>query len=539
MRVRFKKLALALVSVGLVTGLAGCGGGGGRSGPATTNPIAQSTSTASDVTIEFVDAITGLPVKDLLTVTFSGASFTADEVREPKVGNDGKYLLMPASVQTRDGLIAALAFFDGNNDSFKVEASSADWLLSGTVITPGANNSIKATIKLMKAGTVVAADNSYAVSAAGTSANASGTVASTASASVNDPNVGAASIELPAGTIAKGAAAGALTVSVVRAANSSDPLLLSSNSGGRTFSVGNREGVARFTITDSTSKAITDFENQELTLSIDLPAGSKLPGTNTALVGGETNYPIWYYDETSKQWAEHKDASNNPIYGTVSRSGTGFKVSFKSNHLSLWSLNATYDANTTCVLSTVNLLGRPAGDATPLSLRFQGSSFDQTIGPVTDNSLSLLYAPKQNLTVTVTSPSGVTPAPTSVDFSNCPSTAVNLTLSGLVAPTPATLTVTVTESCSNAVDYSRPSPTNVHYEYKLPTGLFTTVGGFTGDDGIIDMSNIPSGTTGTLKIWNQYKTPSAGYIEYSNYVVNAPTTSKSEDFPVLNCITGS
>ena len=523
MKLRTNQLAWALAGIGLVTGLAGCGGGSG-SGTVTSTPKAQATAGIPIFNIEFVDASNGKLITDPLTVSFSGASVADGEVRQIKKDANGNYLPIEASFTTSNGVVAALAFFNGSNDSFKISASGSNWLASSVEIVPSTGS--KVTIRMMNK---VAPDSSY------TASTASGTTAADLTAATTTlAGSGSATLTLPAGITATGAATNALTLSVVRYADGTDPLQLGNGLQGGTFSLGDRQGLARFTVTDSAGKVITDFANKTLTLSIELPAGAKFPNTNTALVGGETNYPIWYFNETSKQWVTH---SSN---GTVTKNpDNSFKVTFTSTHLSLWSLNEVFDPASSCVLSTLNLTGRPAGNATPLTLNITGTGFNKTISPVTDSSLTLLYAPKGPINVSVTSPAGVSLTSGSVDLSSCPLAPVSLNLTGLTPPTPATLTVTVTESCSNSTSFSRASPTSVYFEYQLPSGLFTTLGGWTGDDGIIDLPNIPSGTTGTLKIWNQYKTPSAGYVEYSGFAVSAPTTLKTQDFPVLNCGTGA
>ena len=529
MRVKFNKLALALTAAGLVTVLAGCGGGGSPSGAVLPNtPVV----TQSDKTfqIEFVDAVTGQVIRDSLAVTFSGASLAKLRLASDQ-NRDGNFDALPATVTTTDGVLPLIALSFGQTDSFKVSASGSNWLVASAEVAPGSSTSI--TVRLMKSTT--STTDYVAAAEIGNASN--GQVAAV------DVTVNTASINIPDATTARRAdgtlvAAGALTVAVVKFALGTDPLPLTSTMQGGSFSLGDKVGVTRFSITDSTGAEISKFSTP-VTLGINLPAGSTFPGTATPLAGGETNYPISYYDEALKQWVPHTSK------GTVSKNpDDSFTVTFESNHLSLWTLNPSYNPATSCIVSTLNLTGRPAGDTTPLTLRIQGGSFDKTIGPFTDSSLSLLYAPLGPVNVTITSPTGVTTSPSSVDL--CSPTTNSVALSGLVPPTPATLTVNVTATCSNDLSVSRVLPTSVYYQYQLPTGLFTTLGGWTGDDGSIAIGSVPLNTSGELKIWNPYRSGGAGY-DYpldpagsGSYTINQVAKTLNYDIPVTcQIVTGS
>lgn len=529
MRVQFNKLALALTAAGLVTVLAGCGGGGSPSGAVLpiTPVVTQSDKTFQ---IEFIDAVTGQVIRDSLSVTFSGASLAKLRLASDQ-NRDGSFDALPATITTTDGVLPLIALSFGQTDSFKVSASGSSWLVASAEVAPGSSTTI--TVRLMKS-----TDSTANYVAAAEIGNATG-----GKIAAIDVTVNTASINIPNATTASRAddspvAAGGLTVSVVKFALGTDPLPLTSKMQGGSFSLGDKVGVTRFSITDSTGAEISKFSTP-VTLGINLPAGSTFPGNSTALVGGETNYPISYYDETQKNWVPHSSD------GTVSKNLDGsFTVTFQSDHLSLWTLNPSYNPANSCIFSTLNLTGRPTGDATPLTLRIQGASFDKTIGPFTDSSLSLLYAPLGPVNVTVTSPAGVTTSPSSVNL--CSPTTNSIALSGLVPPTPATLTVNVTETCSNDPAVSRVLPTSVYYQYKLPTGLFTTLGGWTGDDGSLTIGSVPLNTSGELKIWNPYLSTGAAYVYpqdpegSGSYTIDQVNKTLNYDIPVTcQIVTGS
>jgi hypothetical protein len=544
MRVEFNKLALALTAAGLITGLAGCGGGGSGSG-AVLPPPPVLNQTDRTFQIEFVDAITGqVIIQDSLSVTFSGTSLAKLRLAVDK-NNDGQYDALPVTATTTDGVLPVMALsFDQANDSFKVSASGSNWLVAGAEIVPGSNDTV--TVRLSKATNSTADYVAAAQTAQAASGQVTGTITVATSSAQSQEN---AQIQILSNTTAQRAdgttsvATGPLTVSVVRFAVSTVPLPLDTKAQGGSFSLGDPVGVVRFNIADSTGAAITQF-SQPIKLSINLAAGAEFPGTTQPLTGGETNYPVSYFDETAKQWVRHTSD------GTVTKNPDGsFTITFESDHLSLWTLNPPYNPVDSCIFSTVNLTGRPVGDATPLMLSLTGStpgsSFSKTIGPVADNSLTLLYAPLEPVNITVTSPAGVTVSPTPANLCSL-TQPVPILISGLAPQTPATLTVNVTETCSNDAAVSRVLPTSVYYQYKLPSGLYTTLGGWTGDDGSIAMDSVPLNTRGELKIWNPYLSTGAGYVYPENpassgsYTIDEVAKTLNYNIPVTcQIVTGS
>lgn len=556
MRAQFNKLALALTAAGLVTVLAGCGGGSGSSSASVLPPPAPSAAGATSYQIRFVDAVTGdpVPLTNALTVGFGGASITDLEVRQSSKDSNGQYptITTSTSIPSKGEPITVLAFFNGTDDGFKVSVKGAGWLDASAEIVPKISTETQTvTVRLSKA----AVSTSDYVAAAKTAQASNGQVTTTVTVATSTAqSETAAQIQIPSNTTATRAdgttsvATGALTVSVVRSIVSTNSVPLETNARGESFSLGDPIGVARFSVTDSAGAAVTQF-SPPIKLSINLAAGAQFPGTTKALTGGETNYPVSYFDEITKQWVPHDKL------GTVTKNANGtFTVTFESNHLSLWTLNPSYNPANSCIFSTLNLTGRPTGDATPLTLTLTGSTpgstFSKTIGPVADNSLSLLYAPLEPVNIAVTSPAGVAIGPNPVNLCEItpPNTTAihSLNLSGLTPPTPATLTVNVTETCSNDSTVSRVLPTSVYYQYKLSSGLYTSLGGWTGDDGSITIGSVPLNTSGELKIWNPYLSTGAGYVYpqdpagSGSYTINEEVKTLSYDIPVTcQIVTGS
>lgn len=503
MQFNLNKVALALAAAGLVSGLAGCGGGGGGGNPKPEGKIFQ---------IQFVDAADNRQINDELTVNFSGVSRADVRTVADIAPQDGQYDAIKDTVKVSTGAIpvAALSFNNTGTDRFTVSASGSDWVASSVEVSPTSPGLI--TVKLLKnigtAGYKVATDP--------------GNISErTLTATATTTSGQSASIELPKGITAVGASSNELNVTVV-----SFPHDKSYDNLNGTFALDTTSEVVRYIVTDSNGKVIKKFTGDKVKLSINLPAGSNFPGTSTLLQGTETNYPIWYYDEAKQEWVPHSET------GTVTKNLDGtFTVTFYSDHLSDWRLNPSYSSATTCITSSMSLTGRPAGDMTPLYIRFvgsgAGSTFDKTIGPEYESTLKLQYPPRETVNIYIsasTTPNDSNKLGSKTGVNLCTDTKpITVALSGMVAPTTTSLTVQTRQFCTNSTSVINPLSTPVSYQYKLASGFYTTLSGVTDVNGNLTWNNIPLNTIGQLAIWNPYRSPAAGYVYPTNYPTNAPT----------------
>jgi hypothetical protein len=506
MQLNMNKVALALAAAGLVSGLAGCGGGGGGGTlGGFDNPQVQK-SNATGVTLAFVDANdTSKYITEQVSFTLTVTSQTPSMLTtQPDADGKGTVLKSGTQQSTSSGLFELNADFSSGG-SFTVTPDSSTWISYPPTVTKEGT----VVIKLLKKDS---AGNSTYVTA-----SASKTLTAEIPAS---SGLGAAKI-----TIAQDPALGDLSIAVVKFADSKVAQLNALNQG--SFLLSDQAPMARFVVTDSTGKVIKDFPNG-VTLQMQL--------ADQSLAEGDYSGVIRSYDEeagwTTKNVVNGK--SDPYVAGDRDRidnakiiSVNGVKVlEFTAYHLSIWSL--AYTAAGYCTSSSLTLTGRPSGNSDGIDFRMvdnatQGTVFNKTRTGVTDNTLSLFFVPNFPVNVIATK-TGTNPPQevgrlTNVSFCIPPtppsttpvSQPQTMQLQNLVAPTPATLRVNVIEACSDDINVTRPGPTTVQF---TPAGSTLPAGGWTGDDGSIDITKVFNpfnlevpltlGTVGTLRIWNRF-----------------------------------
>lgn len=562
MEFRFNQTLKMLAVAGVIGSLAACGGGGGGS-PVITPP-AEVITAAYKYQLVFVDAVTNAPITDPLSVNFTGQSITDNEVLDSENKS-----VKGRTLSTNNGLLAVVANFNGSNDFFAFTGGNLalGWNTSGTqitkelskegdqVITVKLTNSKPAKVAALNADTDLGlAMATGTATASATGVIASNTVVSTAPKTItNDLGVsepvGTAKITIPANTVARDAngvaASGGLTLTVTKYSNNETqslqafpggfaPTVSDPNSSylgaGVTEASGNfiTGGFAQFNVTDSTGKAIKNFDTP-VTLTIDLPKGSKNPETGVSLVAGDI-YPIWSFDETTGKWAFEQ---NGTIREKSPVDANNFEVVFTSKHLSYWNLDWLYwQAGTNCS-GRLNITGRPAGDNRALYVDITGVAGTNYYmsalknQPITDSLLNLAKSPKTNVNIRIRTADGVLRG--SANNVNLCTTATSggaTVQVNLPTVSYASLVTTVTESCPDG-SFQRPSPTWVW--------LYTNnwLGGYTST-GTSTLSNIASGSAGTLWAWNRL---TSQWVTRS-VTVNAPTTSQAFNFNNLQCTTG-
>jgi len=152
-------------------------------------------------------------------------------------------------------------------------------------------------------------------------------------------------------------------------------------------------GFAQFNVTDSAGNSIKNFA-PPLSVGIDLPKSTLDANGVPVVAGGE--YPVWSYDDATGKWVFEKMgtiAEKNPV------DPNNFTVQFQTAHLSSWNLDQYFNSCT----ATVNLQGRPSGDARALTVEVVGSTGLRYASAITmtDSTLTLLRAPRINATITV------------------------------------------------------------------------------------------------------------------------------------------
>lgn len=563
MNIRLNALTLSLAAIGLTSGLIGCGSGGAPDDLTVTTPVREPITAKYKYQFAFVNALDDKPITDTLTVSFTGVSVDNGEIVDPEnTSVKGK------TYTTSTGVFAAAANFDlvADGDVFTVLAGnlSKGWNTSGTQILKSTSKEgiQTVTIKLTNTTTNVAAinaDTSLGLAAATSTvtAGAGGVIASdtslaTAAKTVESVDgggktepVGTAKIVIPAGTVAKDAsgnvASGSLKLSVIKYSNAEADSLAAFPGGFAVSAVTETGttatgpfvtgGFAQFNVTDSTGKAIKNFDTP-VQLSIDLPKTSINPNTKATVKAGDT-YPVWSFDEITGKW---KFEANGVISEKTPEDPSNFQVNFSANHLSYWNLD--YFGSENCT-GTVNILGRGT-DTRPLNVEIVGVSgnrFQRTLYNVTDSVQTLAYAPNLSVYIKVTTNKGVTVGTATGEngagVNMCAAGGANVTIGNLPAITLAPLTVNVTESCSDSVRGIRPSPTWVYFyaDGAWYSGYTTN----TGTVSTISFSGIEAGTAGTLYTYNPYK----DQYDLSQVTVAAPSTTKAVNFPNLACTTGA
>jgi len=511
MRIRFNKMALALMGGGLIVGLAGCGGGsGGGAGVSVTTPPVNVSAQATGLNLVFIDGITGQPVSTEVRSTLTGQ--TAGKLTTlPNINGSVTPLNSPSIVTSTSATLSLLADFSAGL-SFTVTPDPTSWIADPVVITQAhAGKTVR--IKVLPKSFTSAA---YSVN----SVTASQTQNSTAS-------VGDTRIEVTATAATN---LNIATISVVTASNTSSLLAALP---GSTFGLGMGavDGMARFIATGSNGQPVTDFSNHPVTLQIPLPASSNQADGST-YTGG-----IYSFDETSQTWKVETG-----ITGIVRVLGSAPNqrrvVEFTSPHLTTWFLGATGNS---CIYNPVQLTGRPAGNTEELTVQLAtapgGTTYPSlTLSPVTDNQLDLFFAPNYDVSVTITK--GASQLYSGVV--NVCTPGLQLPLSNFTPASPATLRVNVTEHCKLDINaYSQPGPTTVLF---LPANSAIASGGWTGEDGSIDITkaynssgiegNLLLGASGRLKIWNRF---SSSWFEIPDFVVDQSLETVNMQFNELNC----
>ncbi len=459
--------------------LAACGGGGGSSEPVVTpiTPPPVAIASKAKYQVVLLNAVDGSRITDEITVSFSGDAKLIDSE-----GNQ----LNGKTLKTKDGVVSFGAEFTGGKNDFSVQAGNRviGWTETGTrVVGDGAvvgTQTVELKLLNINAAAAITADPTKAIASAVSVVSGFTTAATVASPTKTVTNsegvaeqAGSASVSFAPGTKAvdpvTGAVVpivGAVTVSATMYANSEvsslsafpggfaanvvAPASATGSAGGAdsgTFITG---GFAQFNATDSTGKALKQFD-KPMTLAIDLPKSSLDPDGNPVVAG--STYPVWSYDDATGQWKFEREGvirEKSPV------DPNNFTVVFESNHLSSWNLDY-YQASCTATVT----LGRGT-DVRPLRVEISGipgRRYANVLSSVRDSVQTIRRTPRQNLMVKVfdgTLLVGQTPTPVNL----CGG--VNIALN-LPQPALGTIAATVTEACANGAN-RRPLPTFVRVE---------------------------------------------------------------------------
>lgn len=422
---RFRLLAAAVVVAG-VSALSSCGGGGGGGETPAVPEVPVSTNARYQILL--LDAATGSRITDPINVSFSGAAALT--------AADGSRL-NGATVTTSSGIVPLDAEFTAAARTFSVQVADAGrkgWIPTGTTLVgkDGLKGDQVVELKMVSVAKAAAVNASpapvaMAVQTGNSGADgrltapvAVGTTSKTVTNAEGDTEkIGVATLRIDAGvkgTAPDGspAAAGPLTVSSTYYANASaesmsafpggfaatvevpaaDRAVLNGNAPDNgVFVTG---GFAQFNVTDSAGKPIKNFD-RPVTVGIDLPRNSKDADGNLVRVGSE--YPVWSYDDATGKWVFEKMgivAEKTPV------DPDNFTVQITTRHLSSWNLDYFVAR---CTTATLNLVGRPSGDARPLAVEFVGVAgrrWSYTLPGVPDSNVNLYNAPadiRVNVTV--------------------------------------------------------------------------------------------------------------------------------------------
>ena len=554
MNFRINQTLRLLAVAGVIGSLAACGGGGGGGNPVITPP-AEVITAPYKYLFTFVDARTEAPITDTLTIQFTGPAVDSGEVVDNN--NDS---VKGKTYTTSNGLFAAAANFNGSNDVFTVLGGNLakGWNTSGMQILRETSRTgdqvIKVKLNNSNNAAAVQADTKLAIGmTAGAATAGSGGVLPAITLATSDKtvtssegkteSVGSAKITIPAGTVARDAAgtpaSGALKLTVTKYANSNVNALaafpggfspnVSDNSGtqlpgGSASASGNfvTGGFAQFNITDSSGKAIKKFDTP-ITLTIDLPKGSKNPKTGTTVKAGDS-YPVWSFDEVTGKWVFE---ANGQVREKTPVSASNFEVVFQATHLSYWNLDYFESENCT---GNININRNPANDTRPLNIDVvgvEGTRFYRSSYGITDSTVTLVNAPRINVNVTIRDSDGNLVG-SSNDQNLC--AGVNVNTDPLPVIQTGTLIVNVTESCADGFTGRRPVPTDVYFSGN--NGQY--LGGYTAS-GYSFIENILAGSMGTVNVW--HRVSSTWYTQ--DLTFTAPSTTLDINFPVLQCITGT
>lgn len=544
--------ALALSSVALGV-LVACGGGVGIDIVPSTG-VPSSTASADLITkgkynIVLVDTLTGERITDELTVSFKGSAGVVD--------SNGK-AINNTSLNTSEGLVSVGADFTATNKEFSILVGNRalGWVETGVSIIGDSTTAETRTVevKLLNTNRSVAlnADTSKAITMAVQTVTPVGSVLVAAPVTQNAPlktvtnaegvaeSTGGAALTMPAGVKAVDPVTGAvitpvgnLTVSTTKFANSNAGSM-SAFPGGFAASISNPNstatiaataaaggassgtfitgGFAQFNVTDSTGKALKQFD-KPLDVSIDLPKTSK-KADGTALVVGDI-YPVWSFDDATGQWKFEK---NGTVQEKTPVDPLNFTVAFSTNHLSSWNLDF-YVASCT---AKVTLTGRT--DARPLNLVVTGLSgqrFTRTIRGVTDSDISLLRMPT-GVSATVELFDGVISvgktAAAGIDL--CAGTTI--ALAGLPVKVYGSVKVDVTEACVNGAS-KRASPTATWLNRNGSTEWRSVAAVTAGSVASANFAQVEAGTPNYI-VWARDPRTSKFVTQTAVVTANAVTT---------------
>lgn len=494
-----------VVSVTLMACGSGSSDGSGNGAPSQSTvvltPPAIEIAARATYAVVFVNAQDGKRITDPLTVTFTGEAPLVDYENKPLNGS---------TITTSDGQIALGAQFTAAKTDFSVLAGNPaiGWANTGTRIVGSTATVGDQTILLKMLNTknaaAITADPTVAISAKVTEVlnfNTATTVAAVNKMVVNDEGkeemAGGAVLTIPAGskavdpkTGAVVATTGALTVSTTKFSNSESNALAAfpggfaasvtvpptasftvnptAGSSGETgaFITG---GFAQFNVTDSTGKALTEFD-KPLALSIDLPKSSLGQDGEPIVVGSK--YPVWSFNDANGSWTFEKEGivrEKSPV------DPSNFTVDFESNHLSSWNLDFYIPRARTC--RAVIRLDRGT-DTRPLSAQVVGAPgqrFGHIVSNVRDSEITVFNVPT-TLVGTVKVYDGVNQVG-SATRRLCASgfTGIPLNLSPIVPASKGTLIVEVTKSCPDLTN-RRAFPSMVLYSKGSQGGPYESKG---------------------------------------------------------------
>ena len=544
---------LAAVAVGVLVACGG-GGSGGSSPAAVVTPITSAQAeipAKAKYQVVMLSASDGSLITDELSIPFTGNT--------PLVDSEGRSL-NGRTITTKDGLVAMGAEFSATQKEFSVLAGNRvlGWVETGAQIVGDASVEGTQTVELkllnIKNAAVLTADPTKAIATAVqevASFTAATVVAAPPKTVTNaeglQETAGGASLTIPAGTKAvdpvTGVAittVGALTVSTTKYSNAeasamsafpggfatsvtvpanasftANPVAAAGGSDTGTFITG---GFAQFNATDSTGKALKQFD-KPLAVSIDLPKSSLDAEGNPVVVGGK--YPVWSFDDASGEWKFEKEGiirEKSPI------DPSSFTVAFETNHLSSWNLDFYVRSCTGRVV-----LSR-GSDTRPLRVEVVGAlgqRFARTLHNVRDSVQTLLRAPSNSRAIV-----NVYDGNTLVGRAAIPASLCNAGITVPLNLPPAEIgavNIDVTESCPNGSN-RRALPTFV---YLSKAGVFQSQS--TTNTGAIARATFSIQTgAASAYVFNKY---TGRYVILSVTVPLNATVTSSFNFPNMPCAT--
>jgi hypothetical protein len=451
-RPSFKLAALAVLSSAALLGLSGCGSSDAVSTTtvANTPPVAALTSVAR-YQIVLRNAANNALITDPVAITLSG------------VGTVNMSGVATTSFTTSDGLVAFATtpgVAAGGTLRVSTLSRAAGWTDGDEPVTVRANAAIQTIeIKLTNINRIADIPAAVPVAAAAAPVAVTGGVTTTQTAVVTPPKVVTTitggtvtlppiSVAMPPATRITNAAGqtptGPLTLTAVAQSLDTADGRAAIPGGGLPTASGTPAvaGLVTLLATDATGARFTNFSNP-VTAQIPVASDTRTTDQSRLLAAGDT-YPVRVWNATTNDW-------DLRATGTVKAASGGLVVEFPTSSFSQYAA-AFFPTTVTCI-NTINIVGRPAGDTTALTVEAYNSVRGDTVTGVTGNTLSVT-------TVAVEGSSGGDPrvvvrGPESLVTQASGRCNAQITVNmNFPAPPPGAVSGNVTESCPNGSNSS-------------------------------------------------------------------------------------